>query len=168
MVIESKRLYLRQWDIYDAEELLRLASKPSIEQAGIKRLTSLQESRALIKRIAMHPGNYAVVLKKTQQVIGAISLDQGAYPEGEGEIGYWLGEAYWGQGYMPEILTAFIAHCFDRKQMKRLWCIVPEGNDQSRRVTVKCGFIEHHQAMRVYPAMTPPVLTVHYTYLNKL
>ena len=50
---------------------------------------------------------YAVVLKETGHPVGSIGLMLGkasniGIPDTEGEIGYWIGVSYWGQGLIPE------------------------------------------------------------------
>ena len=62
----------------------------------------------------------------------------------EGEIGYWLGVPYWGQGLIPEAVNELIRHGFEDLNLKCLWCGYFEGNDKSKRVQEKCGFLYHH------------------------
>ena len=48
-----------------------------------------------------------MVLKETGHPVGSIGLMLGkasniGIPDTEGEIGYWIGVSYWGQGLIPE------------------------------------------------------------------
>ena len=65
-------------------------------------------------------------------------------PDAEGEIGYWIGVPFWGQGLIPEAVKEVIRYAFEERQLETLWCGCFEGNDQSRRVQEKCGFKYHH------------------------
>jgi RimJ/RimL family protein N-acetyltransferase len=57
------------------------------------------------------------------------------------ELGYWLGEAYWGRGMMSEAVPAFTRWAIDRFQLVRVEAIVFEWNPASARVLEKSGFI---------------------------
>lgn len=56
------------------------------------------------------------------------------------EIGYWLGEAHWGQGIMTEVLPAMVTYIFTNFQVNRLFGCVLEGNEVSMRVLEQAGF----------------------------
>jgi RimJ/RimL family protein N-acetyltransferase len=56
--------------------------------------------------------------------------------EGQREVGYWLGRAYWGKGIMTEALAQFLRIVIDRP----LYAHVAKLNVGSRRVLEKCGF----------------------------
>lgn len=59
----------------------------------------------------------------------------------EGEIGYWLGEDYWGNGYATEAVRALTDESFSRHSLPSLWAAVRPGNDGSCRVLEKVGFL---------------------------
>ena len=52
---------------------------------------------------------------------------------------------FWGNGYIPEAVRALIARCFN-EGAPAVWCAHFEGNDKSRRVIEKCGFIYQFSA----------------------
>ena len=57
------------------------------------------------------------------------------------EIGYWLGEAYWGRGIMTEALRAVTAFAFEAHGLVRLYASVFEWNPASMRVLEKAGYV---------------------------
>jgi RimJ/RimL family protein N-acetyltransferase len=57
------------------------------------------------------------------------------------EIGYWLGEEYWGRGIVTEAVRAFTAACFERFDLLRIHADVFDGNTASMRVLEKCGYV---------------------------
>lgn len=59
---------------------------------------------------------------------------------GELEVGYWLGEPYWGQGFATEAIQAVIDLVFDACDIDRVYGHCRVVNARSRRVMVKCGF----------------------------
>lgn len=58
----------------------------------------------------------------------------------ECELGYWLGQPFWGQGIIPEAAREIIRHGFDDLGMTKIWCGYYEGNEKSKRVQEKVGF----------------------------
>jgi ribosomal-protein-alanine N-acetyltransferase len=57
------------------------------------------------------------------------------------EIGYWLGEAFWGRGIMTEALRAVTELAFRDHRMTRLYAAVFEWNPASMRVLEKVGYV---------------------------
>ncbi|MGB0922605.1 MAG: GNAT family N-acetyltransferase [Alphaproteobacteria bacterium] len=74
-------------------------------------------------------------------VIGDDNPDFGA-PEGTKQIGYWVGEPYWGQGYVTEACRAALTYGFDEMQLNEIFAGVLVDNPASIRVLEKLGF-EH-------------------------
>jgi RimJ/RimL family protein N-acetyltransferase len=56
------------------------------------------------------------------------------------EIGYWLGEDYWGRGIITEAVKAFTAWGFASFDLSRIYAGVFEWNPASSRVLEKAGF----------------------------
>ncbi|OJJ47328.1 hypothetical protein ASPZODRAFT_132324 [Penicilliopsis zonata CBS 506.65] len=57
------------------------------------------------------------------------------------EIGYWLGEEYWGRGIATGVVKAFSTWTFETfPQIVRLEAEVYEGNEGSARVLTKAGY----------------------------
>ena len=145
-MLETKRLILREWEESDAEELFKYASDPQVGPiAGWPVHTSVQNSKEVIKYILSKPNTFAVVLKETGKPVGSVGLMIGkesniGLPDDEGEIGYWIGVPYWGQGLIPEAVNELIRYAFEDVKLKKLWCGHFDGNHNSQRVQEKCGF----------------------------
>lgn len=56
------------------------------------------------------------------------------------EIGYWLGEAYWGKGYATEAVKQLVAFAFNDLGLTRVYAYIFSFNTASMRVLEKCGF----------------------------
>lgn len=56
------------------------------------------------------------------------------------EIGYWLGEPFWGKGIMTTAVKAMTEHVFQHFDIVRLYAGVLEWNTASVKVLEKCGF----------------------------
>lgn len=145
--LETERLILRPWEDGDAEELFRYARDPQIGPiAGWPPHTSVENSRKIIRDVLSAPETYAVVLKETGKPIGCIGLLFGEsgtrpLPEGETELGYWIGRPYWGSGLIPEAARELIRHAFADLGARCVWCVCDNSNEKSKRVMEKCGFV---------------------------
>jgi RimJ/RimL family protein N-acetyltransferase len=63
------------------------------------------------------------------------------FPEHEkAELHYWLGKAYWGQGYGTEIARRLVKYTFEDLELNRLEVNHMMRNIRSQRVIEKCGF----------------------------
>lgn len=150
-MIETDRLILRPWQESEAEILYKYASDPDIgPAAGWPPHTSVENSLEIIRTVFAAPETYAVVLKHTGEPIGccgimfADGLHSADMKDGEAEIGYWLGKPYWGQGLIPEAVSALLWRGFYELSLNTIWCGYYDGNAKSKRVCEKCGFKYHH------------------------
>jgi RimJ/RimL family protein N-acetyltransferase len=57
------------------------------------------------------------------------------------EIGYWLGEPYWGRGITTEAVKAMTEYAFERFDVRRVYAGVFDWNRASARVLEKSGYI---------------------------
>ncbi|WAI02192.1 GNAT family N-acetyltransferase [Methanogenium organophilum] len=57
------------------------------------------------------------------------------------EIGYWLGEPFWGRGIMTDAIAAVVPVAFVRLDIVRIQAGVFANNPASMRVLEKCGFV---------------------------
>ena len=56
------------------------------------------------------------------------------------EIGFWIGEPYWGNGLMTQAVSWMVEYCFSELGLKRIFADVMEYNIASQKVLQKCGF----------------------------
>ena len=153
MILETKRLILRPWKKTDAQECYQYAKDPRVgPAAGWPVHTSVEESRQIIRDVLMKPEIYAIVLKKTELVIGSIGLHHNelATKEDEAELGYWIGVPYWGCGLVPEAARELLRHSFEELNLNRVWCGYYDGNDNSKIVQEKLGF-KYQRTMEEMP-----------------
>ncbi|GHU67191.1 acetyltransferase [Clostridia bacterium] len=116
--------------------------------------------------------NDDAVRKRNTGPIGSIGLMVGEKSNlviggDEGEIGYWIGVPYWGQGLVPEAVRELLRHGFEDLGLKVIWCGYFDGNEKSRRAQEKCGFRYHHtEKDKPWPLMGD-IRTEHVTRLTK-
>lgn len=98
-----------------------------------------------------HPLLFALAERGTNQVIGTIGVEPDEL--GAGELGYWIGRPFWGQGYGPEAAAAVIAHAAGAG-LAQLVAFVHPDNLRSQRLLLRCGFRAGGEAVR--PTRTGP------------
>ena len=57
------------------------------------------------------------------------------------EIGYWLGETFWGRGIATEAVRAVTAHAVREHSLTRVYAVPYEWNPASFRVLEKAGYV---------------------------
>ena len=173
MILETKRLILRPFEDSDAESIYEYAKNPNVGPiAGWPVHTSIENSLEIIKNVLAVTETYAVCLKEDNRAIGSIGLMIGSasnldLSDDEAEIGYWIGEPFWGQGLIPEAINSLIKHAFDNLGLRRLWCGYFDGNIKSKRAQEKCGFVYHHTNKDIYWALMDDIRTEHITVLER-
>ena len=87
-----------------------------------------------------NPATY-LAIATPDEAIGSIGLRlQDDVHFRSAELGYWLGEPFWGQGIGTKAVRAFSQYAFDNFDLIRLFAIVFEWNPASARVLEKAGF----------------------------
>lgn len=173
MHIETERLILRPWREEDAESLYEYAKDPDVgPAAGWQPHTSVENSRELIRDVLSDPINSAVMLKETGKAIGSVGVmrqGNGTAPvqADEAELGFWIGKPYWGQGLIPEAVRALLEYCFVELNCSRVWCGYYEGNEKSKRVQEKCGFMPHHREDNKPCVKMGDVRTEYFTHMTR-
>ena len=85
-------------------------------------------------------------------LIGAMSatIHRGLFRK-EAEIGYWLGEEFWGQGFTSEAVEAFLGFCRHSLRIRRFSARVFAENEASLRLLENFGFQFHRRQARQLP-----------------
>ena len=173
MELTTERLLLRTWKETDAESLYEYAKDPEVGPiAGWPVHTSVENSREIIRGVLSAEETHAVCLKEDGKAIGSIGLMIGTasnlnLPDTEGEIGYWIGVPFWGQGFIPEAVKELLCHGFEDLKLNKIWCGYFEGNIKSKRVQEKCGFIYHHTNKDIDWKLMGDIRTEHVTCMSR-
>jgi len=76
------------------------------------------------------------------RAVGGIGLQLGQDVERvSAEIGYWLGEAFWGRGIATAALEAVTAPAFEAFDLSRIFAVPFAANPASVRVLEKAGYL---------------------------
>ena len=170
MILETKRLILRPWCEDDAEDLYKYASAPEVgPPAGWPPHTSVENSREIIRNVLSAPETYAVCLKEDGKAVGSIGLkrDDLAEDADEYELGYWIGKPFWGQGLIPEAAREMLRYAFEDLGMNSIWCGYYDGNEKSRRVQEKLGFVYQRKTEGIEVSLLGEIRTGHSNLMTK-
>ena len=149
ITLETERLILRPFEVTDLDDFYEYASVEGVgEMAGWRHHESIAKSQEILDIFIKEDKTFAIVLKENNKVIGSLGIEkygmEHALTEFDGyqgrEIGFVLGKDYWGQGLMPEAVSAVVRYLFDELHFDFLLCGYYDFNKQSKRVQEKCGF----------------------------
>ena len=172
MILETPRLILRPWQEKDAEDLFTYASDPEIgPPAGWPPHTSVENSREIIRTALSDAQTYAVC-RKNGRPIGSVGLKlKGSTDmtdrDDECELGYWIGKPFWGQGLIPEAARALLHYGFAELGMRAVWCGYYDGNEKSRKVQTKLGFLYQHKTEGIAVNLMHEIRTGHCNLMTK-
>lgn len=148
ITVETERLLLRPVRESDLTDLHAVVSDQAVaESAGFPLCTSLEDSQKRVKAYIEDNETLALEWKQTGTVIGTISMQKrfwAKYPidrklRGR-ELGFDLGQAYWGRGFMPEAVQALCDYCFRELHHDFITCGHFTENSRSARSIEKSGF----------------------------
>lgn len=145
MTLEGALCTVRHWRAADADSLVAHADNVKIAEHLRDRFPhpyTKSDARAFLAHSAAPGGrelNLAVEVEG--QAAGAIGLNPGTDVERySAEVGYWLGEVYWGRGIITEALVLLTEHAFARLNLLRLFALPFAANAASARVLEKAGY----------------------------
>ena len=145
--LRTARLLLREWRESDLDDLFAYASVPDVgERAGWPHHEDIATSKDILAKFIHERKTFALYHLADKRVIGSLGIELldkefASLPLKGRELGYVLSRDYWGQGLMPEAVTAVIDYLFNTLGYDFVTCAHFEWNAQSRRVIEKCGFL---------------------------
>jgi RimJ/RimL family protein N-acetyltransferase len=146
--ITTRRLVLRAPIRGDVPDLTRLADNKAIADRLLRLPHPYTRADALgfIEIIAQRPDErpYAIVLD--DRLVGVVGF---TFVEGKApELGYWLGEPYWGKGLMTEAARGLIDAAHRTGHFELIGARALEDNVASLNVLAKLGFRRTGRATR--------------------
>lgn len=143
--LQTERLILRPFSKKDAPDVQRLAGDPDVADTTLNIPHPYEDGMAegwmSTHQAAFHEGKgitFAITLRETDELVGAISL-RTMNRFNRAEMGYWIGQPYWGNGYCTEAAKAAIAYGFDELNLNKVLAYHLTRNPASGRVMEKAG-----------------------------
>jgi ribosomal-protein-alanine N-acetyltransferase len=135
---------IRSWHAGDAPSLARHANSRNIWLNVRDRFPHpyTREAAALwVERATAMEPETQFAIEVDGEAAGGIGLFlQEDVSRFSAELGYWLGEAFWGRGIMTAAVRRFTDFAFDTFDLNRIYGNVFEGNEASARVLEKAGY----------------------------
>jgi RimJ/RimL family protein N-acetyltransferase len=142
--IEGEGFTLRAWRGDDAEALVVHANDPQVARCLGDRFPhpyALDDAHLFIAHALHASSGRAYAIQVNGEACGGIGVHPGEGVERHsGELGYWLGRAYWGEGIATAAVRAIVPHALREMELYRLQARVFADNPASMRVLERCGF----------------------------
>ena len=145
-VITTSRVVLRWISEDDIDALYEVFSDPQVMRYWSTPPLGHRDAAVAMQR-EIAEGNlrntmlkWGLALRESNSVIGTTTLFNLNLDNGRAEIGYAMGRAHWGKGYMHEALQALLTHAFEVMNLRRLEADVDPRNTASIRTLEKLGF----------------------------
>jgi ribosomal-protein-alanine N-acetyltransferase len=174
-LIQTERLLLRPLTLDDAEPTAQLMTPGIARWTGSwKGQASAEEVAERIERYLQAAGRGSDLhraIERTQDgaLLGWIAVRRDQGDPRRASIGYWIGEAFFGQGYTKEAAGALLAHAWTALDVDVIEGVVQTANAASLAVLRRLGMRRVGQRMEyasardvsdlceVYEIVRPPV-----------
>jgi RimJ/RimL family protein N-acetyltransferase len=139
------RSELRSWQSGDVESLVAHANNRRIWINLRDRFPhpyTTADGRAFVRAsLKMQPETNFAIAVGGAAVGGAGFLLQADVDRVSAEIGYWLGEPFWGRGIATEVLVALTRYAIETHGLTRVFALPFATNTASCRVLEKAGYV---------------------------
>ncbi len=167
MIIQTKRLVIRDYILDDLEDLNAILSDPETMSFWPRPFTRTETRDWIMKSIDLYDeagyGRRAVILASTGQLIGDCGVISTTINEMEVEvedIGWIISSWQWRQGYGTEAALAMRDYAFRRLNVDALYANMPWNHIASQRVAEKIGM---RKVGEFYNSKNRDILTSLYT-----
>jgi RimJ/RimL family protein N-acetyltransferase len=145
LIITTERFVLRLFQPSDAATVTMLCNNFNINKTTLHLPYPYSLNDAL-SWIEYHYDNFmsdisyefAITDKETGELFGAIALSNNKRFN-QGEIAYWIGESYWGNGYATEAAQSILQFAFEEKKLHKVFARYFSSNPASGKVMEKIG-----------------------------
>jgi ribosomal-protein-alanine N-acetyltransferase len=145
MELELSGCRIRSWRDGDQSSLARHANDVQVwrnVRDHFPHPYTVADADAWIARVVGHVPETQFAIEVNGEVVGGVGLMlQEDVARHSAEIGYWLGQAYWGRGIMTEVVRYMTGWGFTSLDLYRVYALVFEWNPASRRVLEKAGYL---------------------------
>lgn len=161
MILETKRLYLRELTQEDYPSLCRILQDEETMYAYEGAFCDTEVQEWLDRQISRYRrwgfGLWAVILKETDQMIGQCGLTMQPWKGEEVlEVGYLLERNFWHRGYATEAARACRDYAFEVLQAKEVCSIIRDTNLASQKVAIRNGMCRKDSDIKHYKGVDMP------------
>lgn len=143
------KVKLRKLQLRDAPRMLELyASDKLLQNLSVEKKAkdiTLKDERKFIGGSLKayrqaKPKGLSFAITVDGEFIGCIGINKIDYKNMNAEIGYWIGEPYWGKGYTSQAVKQLTELLFKKYKVVRVFAYAYLRNKASQRVLAKAGF----------------------------
>ncbi|TNE59922.1 MAG: N-acetyltransferase [Alphaproteobacteria bacterium] len=145
--LTTQRLVLRPFKMSDAPSVATLIGNYDVAKmlSRVPYPYALSDAQGFLKMQIEESDPrrnvFAIEVKDGPDVaVGAIGVHGENEPDGQAELGYWIGEPYWGKGYVSEAARAVVDFAFTDMGLHTIVAGHFVGNLGSRKILLKLGF----------------------------
>ena len=143
--LETERLLLRPLTTDDSDRIEELAGEYDVAKSTLNIPHPYPKGTAIhfIESILDAERNnkiimFAITEKESQLLIGLINLNLSS-PYRRGELAYWVGKHYWGNGYGTEAAKLLLEYGFSHLKLNKIFAASFTSNPGSWRIMEKIG-----------------------------
>lgn len=144
MEIRLESCTIRSWRKGDVDSIVRMANNRAVARNLRDRFPypyGKKDAKAWIRTARAARPETVFALEVDGEAVGGIGLHpQQDVHRRAMEVGYWLGEPYWGRGIVTAAVRAMTRYAFETFDVARVYAYVYEWNPASARVLEKAGY----------------------------
>jgi len=145
MELKLKSCVIRTWSSSDAVAVQRYANNRKIWtnlRDAFPHPYTLNDAHAFLRHVVNEKPTATFAIAMPSEAIGCIGLKLGCDVHRKtAELGYWLGEPFWGRGIMSEAVAELTRFAFGMFDLERIYAEPFVSNRASARVLEKAGFV---------------------------
>lgn len=135
---------LRPWTIEDAENLAKYANNPKVAQFltnAFPHPYTIENAKSFIEMVSLQDPTSIFAIDLDGEAVGSIGLHaQTDIMCKNMELGYFLGEPFWGSGITTEAVRTIVEYGFQNFDITRIYARPYGNNPASQKVLEKAGF----------------------------
>lgn len=143
-MIETERLLLRPLHIDDSEIIETLAGDYEVAKTTLTiphpypAGSAIHFIEGVLEAEKQGRSVFAITLKETKIFIGIMGINV-TQAHRRGELAYWVGKPFWGQGYGTEAAGAVMSFGFEQLMLNKIFAQAFTSNPGSWRIMEKIG-----------------------------
>ncbi|MGM0844951.1 MAG: GNAT family N-acetyltransferase [Bacillota bacterium] len=147
--LNNERIYLREFLESDWVGVHKYASQDIVSKFQVWEPNSKEDSKEFVNQILIDKSKsprtryvYAIILKETDEMIGAGEINVRDSFNKSGDIAYIINPNYWGKGLATEVAKILIRFGFENLNLHRIFAYCNPENLGSVKVLEKAGLTQ--------------------------
>jgi RimJ/RimL family protein N-acetyltransferase len=145
MLLKLSTCDVRSWQTSDVESLAKHANNRNIWKNlrdAFPHPYTRHDAREFIRAIRLREPETTFAIAVNGEAVGSIGYVMHSDVERvSAEIGYWLGEPYWGRGILTDALKGVTSYAMTTHGLTRIYALPFSWNVASCRVLEKAGYV---------------------------